>query len=58
MKEAEAEAAVFARAGDIDRLLQMMRTLDAQRDNLTDNDELSVSLWRRKLYSILTFSRV
>ncbi|KAG0145776.1 hypothetical protein CROQUDRAFT_133564 [Cronartium quercuum f. sp. fusiforme G11] len=40
-KEAEAEAMVFAQANEIDRLLQMMRNLDAKKDNLADNDELS-----------------
>lgn len=40
-REAETEAVVFAQANEIDRLLQMMQTLDAKRDNLADNDELS-----------------
>ncbi|CAH7676771.1 hypothetical protein PPACK8108_LOCUS11867 [Phakopsora pachyrhizi] len=40
-REAEIEASVFAQAHEIDRLLQMMRNLDAKRDNLADNDELS-----------------
>jgi len=47
-REAEAEAAVFAQACEIDRLLQMMKNLDAQRDNLADNDELS-ELYQRTL---------
>ncbi|OAV94974.1 hypothetical protein PTTG_06952 [Puccinia triticina 1-1 BBBD Race 1] len=47
-REAEAEAAVFAQACEIDRLLQMMNNLDAQRDNLADNDELS-ELYQRTL---------
>ncbi|KAH9821608.1 hypothetical protein DFH28DRAFT_950030 [Melampsora americana] len=40
-REAEAEAIVFAQAHEIDRLLQMMQNLDAKKDNLADNDELS-----------------
>ncbi|KAA1082446.1 ESCRT-0 subunit protein hse1 [Puccinia graminis f. sp. tritici] len=47
-REAEAEAAVFAQACEIDRLLQMMNNLDAKRDNLADNDELS-ELYQRTL---------
>lgn len=40
-REAEAEAFVFAQANEIDRLLQMMQNLDAKKDNLADNDDLS-----------------
>ncbi|KAA1079217.1 ESCRT-0 subunit protein hse1 [Puccinia graminis f. sp. tritici] len=47
-REAEAEAAVFAQACEIDRLLQVMNNLDAKRDNLADNDELS-ELYQRTL---------
>lgn len=47
-KEAEMEAAVFAQAFEIDQLLQMMKSLDAKRDNLADNDELS-ELYQRTL---------
>lgn len=32
---------MFAQANEIDRLLQMMQNLDAKKDNLADNDELS-----------------
>jgi signal transducing adaptor molecule len=39
---------VFAQACEIDRLLQMMNNLDAKRDNLADNDELS-ELYQRTL---------
>ncbi|MBW0511895.1 hypothetical protein O181_051610 [Austropuccinia psidii MF-1] len=41
VREAEAEAAVFAQAVEIDRLLQMLKNLDAKKDNLAENDELS-----------------
>ncbi|KAI7935298.1 hypothetical protein MJO28_016825, partial [Puccinia striiformis f. sp. tritici] len=47
-KEAEAEAVVFGQANEIDRLLEMMNNLDAKRDNLADNDELS-ELYQRTL---------
>lgn len=39
-REAEQEAAVFAQAANVDRLLSMLRNLDASRDNLADNEEI------------------
>lgn len=41
-KEAEQEAAVFAQAANIDKLLTMLRGLDPDRDNLADNEEIQV----------------
>lgn len=42
-KEAEQEAAVFAQAANIDKLLSMLRGLDPAKDNLADDDEIQVS---------------
>lgn len=39
-REAEQEAAVFAQAANVDRLLSMLRNLDASRENLADNEEI------------------
>ncbi|KAI0825711.1 hypothetical protein BC629DRAFT_1276656 [Irpex lacteus] len=39
-KEAEQEAAVFAQAANVDRLLQMLRQMDPAKDNLADNEEI------------------
>ncbi|KAL1689439.1 hypothetical protein GGG16DRAFT_126443 [Schizophyllum commune] len=39
-REAEAEAAVFAQAVNVDRLLNMLKSLDPARDNLADNEEI------------------
>ena len=41
-KEAEQEAAVFAQAANVDRLLLMLRQMDPANDNLADNDEIQV----------------
>jgi signal transducing adaptor molecule len=41
-REAEAEAAVFAQAGNIDKLLTMLRGIDPLKDNLADNEEIQV----------------
>jgi signal transducing adaptor molecule len=43
-KEAEKEAAVFAQAANVDRLLSMLRSLDPAKDNLADNEEIQVCL--------------
>ena len=43
-KEAEQEAAVFAQAANIDKLLSMLRGLDPARDSLADNEEIQVKL--------------
>ena len=41
-KEAEQEAAVFAQAANVDRLLTMLRQMDPAKDNLADNEEIQV----------------
>jgi len=43
-KEAEQEAAVFAQAVNVEKLLNMLRALDPSRDNLADNEEIQVSI--------------
>lgn len=42
-KEAEQEAAVFAQAVNVEKLLTMLRSLDPAKDNLADNEEIQVS---------------
>ncbi|KAL0953380.1 hypothetical protein HGRIS_004619 [Hohenbuehelia grisea] len=39
-KEAEQEAAVFAQAVNVEKLLTMLRALDPAKDNLADNEEI------------------
>ncbi|KAF6759449.1 hypothetical protein DFP72DRAFT_754926, partial [Ephemerocybe angulata] len=39
-KEAEQEASVFSQAGNVERLLQMLKTMDPDKDNLADNEEI------------------
>ncbi|TEB36861.1 hypothetical protein FA13DRAFT_1622987 [Coprinellus micaceus] len=39
-KEAEQEAAVFSQAADVERLLNSLRNLDPDKDNLADNEEI------------------
>ncbi|KAG7446385.1 uncharacterized protein BT62DRAFT_980645 [Guyanagaster necrorhizus] len=39
-KEAEQEAAVFAQAVNVEKLLNMLRSLDPAKDNLADNEEI------------------
>ena len=41
-REAEQEAAIFAQAANIDKLLNMLRGFDPERDNLADNEEIQV----------------
>jgi hypothetical protein len=41
-KEAEQEAAVFAQAVNVVKLLNMLRSLDPASDNLADNEEIQV----------------
>jgi signal transducing adaptor molecule len=43
-REAEQEAAVFAQAVNVEKLLNMLRALDPSRDNLADNEEIQVSI--------------
>jgi len=42
-QEAEKEAAVFAQAANVDKLLSMLRSLDPASDNLADNEEIQVT---------------
>ncbi|KAG7093261.1 hypothetical protein E1B28_006944 [Marasmius oreades] len=39
-REAEQEAAVFAQAVNVEKLLNMLKALDPQHDNLADNEEI------------------
>ena len=41
-REAEQEAAVFAQAVNVDKLLTMLRTIDSSGENLADNEEIQV----------------
>ena len=41
-REAEQEAAVFSKAADVDKLLNMLKDIDPMRDNLADNEEIQV----------------
>jgi hypothetical protein len=42
-KEAEQEAAVFAQAVNVEKLLNMLRAFDPNKDNLADDEEIQVS---------------
>lgn len=42
-KEAEQEAAVFAQAVNVEKLLNMLRAMDPAKDNLADDEEIQVS---------------
>ena len=42
-RDAEAEASVFNQAANIDKLLNMLKTFDIQRDNLADNEDIQVN---------------
>lgn len=41
-REAEQEAAVFAQAVNVERLLTVLRGMDPDRDNLADDEEVQV----------------
>lgn len=41
-REVEQEAAVFAQAVNVDKLLTMLRTIDSSGENLADNEEIQV----------------
>lgn len=41
-QEAENEAALFAQSASIDKLLNMMRSLEGQSENLAENEDLLV----------------
>lgn len=41
-REAEQEAVVFSKAGDVDKLLSMLKEIDPTTDNLADNEDIQV----------------
>jgi signal transducing adaptor molecule len=41
-RDVEAETGVFNQAANIDKLLNMLKNFDIQKDNLADNDEIQV----------------
>ena len=41
-REAEQEAAVFSKAADVDKLLNMLKATNPTKDNLADNEEIQV----------------
>lgn len=41
-REAEQEAAVFSQAANVDRLLTMLRAIDASGEHLADNEDIQV----------------
>ena len=43
-KEAEQEAAVFAQAMNVEKLLNMLRALDPAKDNLADDEDIQVGI--------------
>ncbi|KAL5531673.1 hypothetical protein ACEPAG_4550 [Sanghuangporus baumii] len=47
-REAEQEAAIFAQAANIDKLLSMLRGLDPTKDSLADNEEIQ-ELYRQSM---------
>ena len=53
-KEAEQEAAVFAQAANVDKLLNMLRSLDPAKDNLADNEEIQVIIFTVPIRAVLT----
>ena len=42
VREVEQEASVFAKAADVDKLLNMLEEIDPTQDNLVDNEEIQV----------------
>jgi hypothetical protein len=50
-REAEQEAAVFAQAVNVEKLLNMLRALDPAKDNLADNEEIQVGTSRYLLFA-------
>lgn len=53
-KEAEQEAAVFSQAVNVEKLLNMLRSLDPAKDSLADNEEIQVSSLESPLQPRLT----
>ena len=41
-REVEQEAAVFSKAADVDKLLNMLKEIDPGKDNLADDEEIQV----------------
>ena len=52
-KEAEQEAAVFAQAVNVEKLLTQLRSLDPDKDNLADNEEIQVCNFQTIARSLL-----
>ena len=52
-KEAEQEAAVFAQAMNVEKLLNMLRDLDPAKDNLADDEEIQVGISSSCAFSIM-----
>jgi len=57
-REAEHEAAVFAQAANIDKLLSMLRGLDPAKDNLADNEEIQVCHKNRTSISFVDITKL
>ena len=55
-REAEQEAAVFAQAANVDRLLMMLRNMDPAKDNLADNEEIQVCFFNLPMRMHDTYS--
>ena len=53
-KEAEREAAVFAQAVNVEKLLNMLRAMDPAKDNLADNEEIQVGYHNTAIFNQLT----
>lgn len=53
-KEAEREAAVFAQAVNVEKLLNMLRAMDPAKDNLADNEEIQASCHNMVIFDQLT----
>jgi len=43
-KDAEQEAGVFSQAANVDRLLTMLKSLDAAKENIADDEEIQVRI--------------
>ena len=52
-KEAEREAAVFAQAVNVEKLLNMLRAMDPAKDNLADNEEIQVGFHNMTIFNQL-----
>lgn len=54
-REAEAEASVFSQAANIDKLLNMLKNFDIQKDNLADSDDIQVHELPTLKHDVLSF---